>query len=133
MSLIRVDELVEALKTLTYEHGIFFKRLGELTELLREDPTKATGGLIKFIENVVLPHRDKEEEHVFPVILKLKPDEKPLIEELREEHGELKRYYKTLLEGEDIKTVKEILKSLKDHTSKEEPLYRLLLEEATKK
>jgi len=136
MPSISIDELAEALKELTYEHGIFFRRITELTELLREDSSKATEEFIKFMENAVFPHLAREETHVFPVISKLKPNKKPLIEELIEEHRRLEKYYKPLQDsrgGNVENIVKEILQSIKDHGEKEEPLYQLLLKEATKK
>jgi len=138
MSSVPTDELVEALKELTYEHGVFFGRINELTDLLAADSSRATDECIKFIEKAVFPHCAREEEKVFPVILKLRPEKKPLIEELKEEHEGLlesrRRLSESLAQGKSCESIlKESLESLKAHANKEEPLYQLLLKEVIEK
>lgn len=86
-----------------------------------------------------MPHMAREEEKVFPAILKLKPNEEPLISKLLDEHKSLLDYYGRLREClasgkivENLDPIKENL-SLRDHINKEEPLYQLLLKEALEK
>lgn len=134
------EELAEALKELTYEHILFSRRIDELTSLLDEDPSRAINEFTKFFKNVVLPHRDKEEVRAFPIILKLKPSEEPLINELINEHRRhLEEEYKSLeehlIKGETVDAenkVKDLLDKLRKHIEREEPLYKLVLREALK-
>ena len=92
-----------------------------------------------FFENSIIPHRDREEAYVFPIILKLKTEEKPLIEELINEHkkhlNEFKHLKENLVNGkltEAKKQIEKLLNGLKKHIEQEEPLYQLLLKEALK-
>jgi hemerythrin-like domain-containing protein len=66
-----VERLGEALKELTYEHYIFNKRIDELLNLLEKELTKAVTDFLSFFENSLIPHFQREEKDVFPVILDL--------------------------------------------------------------
>ena len=97
---LSLKELAEALKELTYEHVVFSKRFDELANLLDKDAPKAINELVEFFENSGIPHREREETRAFPAILKLKPDEEPLIKELIEEHKrDLEEPYRALKES----------------------------------
>jgi len=45
---LSIEEVVKALKELTYEHIVFFKRIDELTSALNKDPFKAIEELCFF-------------------------------------------------------------------------------------
>jgi len=45
-----MEELAEALKELTYEHIVFFKRIDELTSALNKDPLKAIEDFFPFLK-----------------------------------------------------------------------------------
>lgn len=44
-----LEELLEALKELNYEHQLFYKRVEELQTLLDKEPTKAMEDLLLFL------------------------------------------------------------------------------------
>jgi iron-sulfur cluster repair protein YtfE (RIC family) len=95
--------------------------------------------ILCFFENSIIPHRDREEAYVFPIILNLKTEEKPLIEELIDEHkkhlNEFKHLKEDLAKGkltEAKKQIEKLLNGLKKHIEREEPLYQSLLKEALK-
>jgi hypothetical protein len=47
---LNMEELAKALKELTYEHIVFFKRIDELTSVLNKDPFKAIEDFMFFLK-----------------------------------------------------------------------------------
>jgi hemerythrin superfamily protein len=131
MPSLMIDELSRALKELTYEHIIFSKRIKELKNLMEENPELFIKEFSDFIDKALLPHREREEEFVFPSILKLKPGKKEFIEKLIEDHKYFLEEYKKLkgLISEIVNKCKKLLESIERHVNDEEPLYQLILGE----
>ena len=77
-----MKELAEALRELTYDHGIILGRIRQLTDLLMKEPSSGQEETISFFKKAVSPHFESEEARAFPVSLKLRPSEGPLINEL---------------------------------------------------
>jgi len=140
-----LNSLVKALKELTYEHIVFSKRIEELKSLINSSPLNGVEEFINFLENIVFPHRAREENDMFPVILTIGEREvnnkstKDLIDELIKDHKEMEKHYenfrKNLSNGKTsiiLFQIREILNSLKTHIEKEEPLHQLLLKKVLK-
>jgi hemerythrin superfamily protein len=132
MPSLTIDELSKALKRLTYGHIIFSKRAKELKNLLDENPPLKE--FFSFIDEALLPHGETEEELIFPLILKLKPDKKELVEKLIEAHKYFLEECKKLKGSiaEIVNKSKELLESIERHAIDEEPLYQLILGEVEK-
>ena len=128
-------KLNKALGHLTSEHATYEKRVKELSNLLTDDPSQGLKEIFDFIENILVPHFESEETLVFPVILKLKPDKKPLIDELLREHEIFLRFHSLLKNNIAVEDTSKtnleatkVLLELQDHIKKESPLQDLVLE-----
>ena len=130
-----LEELLEALKELTYEHYIFRKRIEELQSVLDKDLVSATRDFLVFFDNAVAPHFKREEEIVFPVILRIRSDEEPLIAQLKDEHKMIHSLVNNIRESSVnfAEGLRILFNKMEEHGKKEEPLYQTILEEVLKK
>ena len=130
-----LEELLEALKELNYEHYIFHKRIDELQSVLDKDPVSATRDFLGFFDNAVAPHFRREEEIVFPAILHIRSDEELLIAQLKDEHKTIHSLVNNIRESSvnPAEGLRIVLGNMKEHREKEEPLYQTILEEVLKK
>jgi hemerythrin-like domain-containing protein len=109
-----------------------------ILNLLREEPLKAVIDFLSFFKNFLTPHFQREERDVFPVILELTPEKESLIRELIDDHenfrSEVTSFEGSLKELDEAYRMRaeHIIGWHKQHILKEEPLFKLLLEEVLK-
>ena len=130
-----LEELLEALKELNYEHYIFHKRIDELQSVLDKDPVSAARDFLVFFDNAVAPHFKREEEIAFPAILRIRSEEELLIAQLKDEHKTIHSLVNNIRESSvnHAEGLRIVLGNMKEHAKKEEPLYQTILEEVLKK
>jgi hypothetical protein len=131
---LSTPELIKTLKQLITDHSFDQKRNSALEKLLNRDPFRAFTNLLNFASDAVIPHEKKEDEDVFPAILKLKPGYESEISGFSSDHARVSKLVRQFRDSvgsgkllESTRVGQDLLKCLNDHYVREDQLFQMLL------